>query len=455
MKMPYVLRVTLTVSALIAAAWSPVNKAADKTTVRIAFSKDYAPNTPELQMGWMQGIKSGFEKENPNVNVELVPIQAGYDDLVTKMSLMLSSSSKAPDVAQIPAQQTGEWAANGLLSPLDDRLSKAAWWPSFADPVKAEGRVNGKVYAVSEGVNTSALYYSIDIFKKAGIATPWAPKNWQDILDTAAKIKKSVPGVYPLFVAAGTAGGSQGLMLGGLNFLAASSNPMIYNEQAGKWVVDSKGLRETLTFFQQSAAQGLFAPPSQMLNANATGNFATALKQGNIGIMLGGNYVAGIYSKGICNPCWPDVNSHVGLTPLPTSHGQAPGYGTASGGWSLVIAKKSAHPDIAWKLVDYMQRKENLLNELFVNGLVPPIPAYKDEPSYANMAPPYQSEFARILPVSYSAPPQPAYPAWAFALNRAIETVILKPSTSVDSLLAQMKSYVSTQVSPDKVAIQP
>jgi len=429
--------------------------AAEQTTIKLAFSKDYLPNTPELQMGWMQGIKSRFEKENPGVTVELVPIQAGYDDLVTKMSLMLSSSAKAPDVAQIPAQQTGEWAASGLLAPLDGKLSNAAWWTQVAAPVQAEGRIAGKVYAVSEGVNTSALYYNIDIFKKAGIATPWQPRNWQDIVSAAEKIKKAQPNVYPMFIAAGTAGGSQGLMLGGLNLLATSSDPTIYDEKSGKWVVDSKGLRETLGFFQKLSAEGLFAPSSQILNANATGNFATALKAGNVGIMLGGNYVAGIYSKGICNPCWPDVSQHIGIASLPTSKGQAPESGSAFGGWSLAIARKSAHPDLAWKLVDFMQRKDNMMGELFVNGFVPPITAYMNEPAYANIAPPYQVEFAKLLPLAKSAPPQPAYPVWAYALNQAIETVILKPATPIDSVVSQMKSYVAAQISADKVAIQP
>ncbi|MEX4004448.1 ABC transporter substrate-binding protein [Paraburkholderia sp. EG285A] len=425
--------------------------AADKTTIRLAFSKDYAPNTPDLQMGWMEGIKKNFEKENPNVEVELVPIQAGYDDLVTKLSLMLSSKGRAPDVAQIPAQQTAQWATNGLLLPLDDKVATSGWWPRMATPVKGEGTVDGKVYAASEGVNTSALYYDIDNFKKAGIPTPWKPRNWDDVIAAAEKIKANVPNVSPLLIATGTAGGSQGLMLGALNLVAASSDPTIYDESTGKWVVDSKGLRETLGFYQRAAKEGLFAPASQMMNANMTGDMASSLAKRNLGILLGGNYVPGIFTKGICNPCWQDAAQHIGVTPIPTAMGQAPGLGTAFGGWSLVISKNSKHPELAWKLLDFMQRKDNLLQELYVNGLVPPIPEYMNEPAYANVAPPYQGEFAKLLPMAKKVPVQASYPIWAYAFNQATESIALNPSTSVDAVLKKMETYIAAQVGPDKV----
>lgn len=442
-------------SALLYGGGSSDASAADKTTIRLAFSKDYAPNTPELQMHWMEGIKKGFEKEHPEVAVELVPIQAGYDDLVTKMSLMLSSKGKSPDVAQIPAQQTAQWASNGLLLPLDDKLATSTWWSHVAAPVKGEGTVDGKVYAASEGVNTSALYYDLDNFKKAGIPTPWKPKNWSEVIAAAEKIKSSVPNVSPLLIATGTAGGSQGLMLGALNLVAASSDPTIFDESTGKWVVDSKGLRETLNFYQKASREGLFAPASQMLNADMTGNFASSLAKRNLGILLGGNYVPGIFTKGICNPCWADASQHIGVTPIPTSNGQAPGLGTAFGGWSLVIAKNSTHPDLAWKLIDFMQRKENLLDELYVNGLVPPIPDYMNDPAYADVAPPYQVEFAKLLPQAKKVPVQPAYPVWAYAFNQATESLTLKPSTSVDDVLKKMKDYMSAQVGPEKVVVRP
>jgi len=424
---------------------------ADKTVIKVAYSADYMMNTPEMAKAWFEGIKAGFEKLHPDVTVELVPIAGGFDDLITKLSLMYNNASNAPDIAQVPAGEAGQWAESDILAPLDDRLKGVSWWGSFPNPIKKEGTVDGKVYAVSEGVNTNALLFDRTVFKKAGLPDNWQPKNWDDVLNSARAIKKSSPDVWPLWVLTGTAQGSQGVVLGALNLLAGSSDPVFYNEKDDKWVVDSKGLREVIDFYRQASKEGLLAPSAQILNSNGPGIVAPFLPKHQIGITLGGNYVPQIFNKDVCGPCWPDADKDIGFAPIPTSKAQTPGIATAFAGWDLVLSKKSAHPDVAWQLLDFMQSKDNMLLVDNFAGFNPPIPAFYTEKVFIDFAPGFQEKFAKLVPIGIAAPAKADFKVWAYALAQATEAVVLKPDTSVDDAVAMMKTYVSGQLDATKI----
>jgi multiple sugar transport system substrate-binding protein len=426
---------------------------ADPTTIKIAYSADYLMSSPDLAKKWFDGIKANYEKKDPSVKVELVPIQGGYDDFLTKLSLMYNNAGSAPDIAEVPAPEIGQWVASDLLAPLDDRLSKESWWSQYVEPVKLEGTVDGKVYGVSQGVNTNALIFDKTVFAKAGLPADWKPANWADILEAAGKIKKAVPDTWPLWVLTGTAQGTQGVVLGALNLQVGSSDPIFYDAKQDKWIVDSKGIREVLNFYRTASAEGLLAPSSQILNANGPGIVAPFFPKHQIGISLAGNYVPQIFNKVVCGPCWDDADKDLGVAPLPTSQGQAPGIATAFSGWSLVLSKGSAHPDAAWKVVNFMLEKDNELEVANYAGFVPAIPAYNTEKAYVDFAPATQTFFADLLPKAVSAPPKADYKVWSFAIAQATETLVLHPETSVDDAIKGMKDYVAGQIGEDKVEV--
>jgi multiple sugar transport system substrate-binding protein len=438
----------------LAVAGPPVASADEKTVVKVAYSADYMMNTPEMAKSWFEGIKAGFEKLHPNVTVELVPIAGGFDDLNTKLSLMYNNPTAAPDVAQVAAQEAGQWAGSDVLASLNDLVKTSSWWSSFPDPIKKEGTIDGKVYAVSEGVNTTALLYDRTVFKKAGLPDDWKPKNWDDILVAARAIKKSSPDVWPIWLLTGTAQGSEGVVLGGAGLMAGSSDPIFYNEKDDKWVVDSKGLREVFNFYRQASAEGLLAPSSQILNANGPGILSPFMPKHQIGISLAGNYIPQTFNKEVCGPCWDDAAKELGFAPIPTSHGQAPGIASSFGGWDLVLYKKSAHPDIAWQLIDFMQQKDNMLVVDNNAGFNPPIPAFNTEKIFVDFAPGFQEKFASLVPIAQSPPANVDYKVWAFAFAQATEALVLKPDMSVDDAINMMKTYVTGQLDASKVEIR-
>jgi multiple sugar transport system substrate-binding protein len=107
--------------------------------------------------------------------------------------------------------------------------------------------LNGKVYGVTQGLNTQALSYNKEDFRKAGLPVPWHPKNWAEIMAAALKIKEKVPGVTPMWAMGGTGVGA-GIELGVSELMATSSEPAVYNTATKKWVGESKGLQQTFEF---------------------------------------------------------------------------------------------------------------------------------------------------------------------------------------------------------------
>jgi multiple sugar transport system substrate-binding protein len=254
MPRPYVKIASFVTTALLAASMLPASGlTADKTVVTVAYSPTFVFDTNDLAAKWWNSIKDQFDKQFPNAELKLVPIEGGYDDIVNKLSLY-RSPNHPPDV-QIPTPVIAQWVASNYLLPLDSYVAKTDWWPDFPQVIKDEDTFDGKVYAVSSGENDSMLYYNKDMFKKAGLPVPWNPQNWDDILTAARQIHAKVPDVVPMWLMAGTTVGTVGIEDDRGNLLFGSSNTTIYDAATQKWVVDSAGLREVLGFYHRSTAR--------------------------------------------------------------------------------------------------------------------------------------------------------------------------------------------------------
>jgi multiple sugar transport system substrate-binding protein len=424
-----------------------------QTVVKVAYSADYFMSAPTFATAWFTMVNQGLKKDMPGATLQLEPIHGGYDDFLTKLSLMLSNSSTAPDIIQIPGPEVAQWQASGLLAPLDKYLATSSWWNQFVPAIQKEGEIGGKTYYISQGDNTNALLYDKTIFAKAGLPADWQPKTWEDILDAARAIKKADPSVWPIWLLTGTAQGSEGVVLGSGNLLVTSSTPEAQDPATGKWIADSKGLREVINFYKTASAEGLLAPPSEILDPNGPGIVGAFPAKHKVGITFGGNYVPQLWNTTICGPCWPAGATEIGFAPIPTVNGQAPGVGGTLSSWGLSMNASSKVPDVTWKVLDYMMRKDYLLVVDNYGGLVPPIPAYNKEPVYVNFWPATQTQFADLTKYSTGFPSAAEFKVWAFAIAQATETMVLHPNTSVDDAVNGMKTYMSNQLDADQIEV--
>jgi multiple sugar transport system substrate-binding protein len=415
-------------------------------TIKVAFGSTYVFDTDALTTKWWNQVVQQFEAQNPGIKVQQIPIPGSYNDIVNKLSLLYRNPSTAPDVAEIPTGQIGLWASSGFLKPLNGYLPSTTWWSKFPGVVQSEGTFGGKVYAVDQGENDSALVYNKLMFQKAGIPVPWTPKNWNDILVAARKLKTALPGVIPLWLNAGAGSGANGLLQGINNFIVGTATPKI--QDGHKWVVDSPGMRDSLTFMKQVYQEGLGASVSQLFSPNAVTTPLPLFAQGKLAMAVGSNYYTGNWTKFIGAPYWAQAAKTIAVTPIPTQNGG--GIASTLGGWDYAISAGSGNASAAFKLIDIMENQQNSIDAANWAGWVTPNKDYWTAPAYVNFAP-YQLLFAQILPHSTLTPSSSDYSIWVQGMGNATGQIAQNPSASVSSAVNTLSSYVSNQLGSNSI----
>lgn len=440
------------VGAMVAAALAvsgPLTAgASSKTTITVAFPSVYAFDTGPLATKWWNQVKADFTKEYPNVNVQYVPIPGSYNDVVNKLSLLYRSASTAPDVAEMPSAQIGLWASSGYLLPMNKYLTSATWFQNFPKVIQGEGEFNGKIYAVNAGENDSMLMYNQAMFKKAGIPLPWKPTNWQDIITAAKAIKKSLPGVIPLWANAGTGSGANGLLQGINNFIVGTPTPTIQTS-SGKMVVDSPGIVDALTFYHEIYADGLGAPVTDLFSPNAVTDPLSLFKEGKLAIAIGSNYYGGNWTKFINAPYWPQATKDMVAVPIPRYSGG--GVASTLAGWDLAISSGTKNAKAAFDFVNVAQDQTNLIDAANWAGWVPPDKSDWNVPLYTNFAPPYNAQFAQVLPYATESPTSANYSVWVQGMGEATGEFAQSPNTTVKQALSTFESYVTNQLGSSAV----
>jgi len=424
----------------------------DDDTIKVAYGSDYVFLSPEVADQWWHKVAADFEAANPGKKVELIPIPGGFSDIVSKLNLLYRNPSTAPDVAEIPDENLAGWVASEYLLPLDDYLADAEFWKNYPDSIKKQNTIDGKVYAVNHGENTSGLWYNIPMFKKAGLPVPWQPKTWDDVTAAAEKIKQTSPEAWPVWLTGGTSGGTSAMQFGPANLVAGSSTPTIFDEETQKWVVDSPGLREVMAFYVNLAKNGLQSPSAQLLDPNNVVNSFQLLADQKAAISFSGNYLGPTWTKEVCAPCFPEASEVWATAPLPSIHGTAnPNIATVMGGWDLTISADSSKPDLAWKFIEAAQTAENMIGFANGTGTVPPDKTLWSDQRFSEAAAPYNEFFASLLPAAKPLPSLPDFPVWATGFGMATGQIVQDPSTTVDAAIQTMKDYITGQLGADKV----
>jgi multiple sugar transport system substrate-binding protein len=424
--------------AVTTAGCGTVSQAAGTKTITFAFQDFGGP----VFMTWATGLQKKFEKLNPGVTVKLDPIQAPENDYYTKLELMQRSSSTAPDVLYEDTFLTKSDVAAGYLMPLDNRLKQ---WPDWSkeffpqSKIPAEGP-DGKVYGVPMGTDTRALWYNKTIFKKAGIAVPWHPKTWNDVLAAARKIKAKVPGVIPYNLYSGTPAGEASTMQG-FEMLLYGTHDTLFNPQTKKWIAPSKGLLDALTFLNTLFREKLVTSPSDALNANITNIVPQQwMPAGKVAIDQDGSWLPTNWIKGGGAP-WPAWSKTLGVAAMPTAYGQKPDVTSLSGGWTLSISQRSRNPDLAWKFVKFALNKQNSLTYDIAASQIAVRKDVASSPQYLKLNPTIKT-FTSLVKYTQYRPAYSVYPQVSNEIQVIMGDVMLgqmSPASAMSQYTAYLK----------------
>jgi multiple sugar transport system substrate-binding protein len=444
--------VVLTATAVAStASASDRSSHATAGTISVLYSESYEFDAKNLTDSWWGTVKKEFEAANPGSKLKLIPVGGTDFDEQKKAALLLRSASTSPDVVSMETPNVGELAESGYLLPLNTYTSAdKEFWPDTPAAVKTMSTFGGNVYAINSGNNVSMMIYNKAMLKKAGVAVPWKPKTWNDILSAARKVKASNPGVIPLWLHAGASiGPFVGLAQTSGNLIDGSSTPIMLDPKTKKWVIDSPGLRATLGFYKTVFSEGLGPPSGDLFGSTAAIQPPDLLRKHKLAIDLGSNWYPGQWVFKFAAP-WPTAKTEVGYAPIPTQTGQAPGKATTLAGWSWGIAKASKNPDLAWKLIEIMQQPKNMINHANWAGFVPPNTKVASSEAFNKFAPP-QGLFATYTAFATPIPSDPGFPVYGRALGDATGKIAQSPSTSIDDAIKIIENDMKNELGPDKI----
>jgi multiple sugar transport system substrate-binding protein len=444
--------VAMTTAGMLTALAPPVS-ASTGGVIKVAY-QNYGANITLNTL--MQKVGGEFQKMYPGWTVDLEPIAAPENPYYTKLDLMSQSASTAPDILYEDTFLVNSDTAAGYLAPLNSYLSKWSGWSQYSAAAKAAAKgVNGQIYGVSMGTDTRGLWYNKTLLTKAGIAVPWQPKSWADIISAAAKIKKAEPGVIPINVYSGVGTGEASSMQGFEMFLYGTNNPL-YDTATNKWEQAGAGWQSALTTLKALYGQSLAASPQDALNPNWNNTVPESyLPQGKLAIDLDGSWVSSDWasaSKGGVAP-WPAWSKTMGVAAMPTQNGQGAGKVSMSGGWLLSVGSHATNKQMAFNFIALALDYQNALfydigaGQIATRADVAAAPSYKL--SNASI-----TAFSSFVPFTHFRPAYTAYPKLSNEIQVITGQVMTGQATPAQGV-ATYNKYLISLVGSSKVESAP
>jgi ABC-type glycerol-3-phosphate transport system substrate-binding protein len=198
---------------------------------------------------WAQMIKD-FNAANKDVQIkmDLVP-----EDQYTTKILTAAAAGKAPDFGWGTAGQRAQWAADGVIQPLDDLAKKVgldlADFSEFSVKQSRYPKYDNKMFMVPMDLMSLQPEVNIDHVKEAGLDPDKFPTDGATLIEWAKKMTKMDGGKVARSGIMMTASGVQptvtwGIVAAQMGFQRASDDlkTACVNEDAGKaamqWVLD-------------------------------------------------------------------------------------------------------------------------------------------------------------------------------------------------------------------------
>lgn len=443
---------TSAAAALIAALAGCSGGDQDPNTVTIAYQKFGSFVAADTLF---KKVKKDFEAANPDAKVELRAIEAPAEDYQTQVNLMNQSGSEAPDLIYEDSFTINQDADAGYLHPLDeywDKWEDAEHFNEQADA--AVTGLDGKRYGALLGTDTRGLWYNKKLLKKAGVKTPWEPKDWDEILETARTIKSELgKDVIPLHVPSGQPQGEEASMQGFQMLHTGTaedgSGGMLFDEEAKKWITGDPGFVDSLEFVKSVYGGDLSLAEQDALNSNvSTINNEQRIPDGELAISMNGSWVPQAWIESANKP-WPEWEDTMEFVPMPTQNGQEPGSTSLSGGWTLAMGAKATDPDLSWKVMAEAMNQENATKFAVEGAQVPVRDDVAEEPEFKE-APAVNDVANELIDVTHFRPAYGKYPKVSIAITKAMEAVMLGDASPAEAA----KTYdeeVTKIVGDDKV----
>ena len=142
----------------------------------------------------MNRVVDDFNKSQTKYQV--IPLQIPYASADSKF-LLATAGGDPPDVMAQWTQAISTWSQDGILQPLDTRMTAAERQRFFHETypvIHDNGLYKGHLYGMVMGVDVYACYYRADQFRQAGLDPDHFPATLEELSADARKLDRSDAG---------------------------------------------------------------------------------------------------------------------------------------------------------------------------------------------------------------------------------------------------------------------
>jgi multiple sugar transport system substrate-binding protein len=221
----------------------------------------------------LQTIVDAFEKENPDITVEVTTLP--YGDYGTALQTDLAAGTVA-DVFDIEYSNYASYQANGVLAPIEV-ANPDAYRQSLLEAYSTDGTS----YALPSSFSDVVLYYNADLFDAAGLDYPTNDWTWADEKAAAEALTDAAAGQWGDHQPISFYEYYKALAQNGGQFLNDDKTAVAFNSpegiEAAEWLVNKSGT------VMPTIEQG-----------QGTADFDTTLfKDGKLGMLHSGIWIFG------------------------------------------------------------------------------------------------------------------------------------------------------------------
>ncbi len=407
---------------------------------------------------WKDLFESAIEEFEEITGAEVDRILISSEGDMCQKIMSDFEAGLAGDISMVDGFVIADSVEAGYLYELDDYVRAWRDWFQYYPTFRAMGSYKGHTYAITLETSVNAiLWYWKPNFARAGIAMPWKPKDWDEVLETAQLIKEKLPDVeYPLFLPMGTVWG-EGATCSGIysEILGADSSVGDRNRlrdySSGKWIGSSPAIERALNFYREVFWVRKLSLTKAMYASDVWPEWRRLMRAGEIGIGQGGSWEWAEFWSETERPAEEERKTLLGWAPLPGSGDPgAPPVQTISGGWTVAMNATAKDPDLAWEFLKILNSKERLAKWLAAAGK---LSMRKDSAEIAEYAQNnFLMEIGKLLPFSTCRDAVAGYTKVSGYLQQAMEKVAVDGVTAAEAM-QWYKNKLTEEFGEDQVKI--
>lgn len=349
-----------------------------------------------------------FEKDNPNVDVQVIP--AGWDEANSKL-VSLIQANDAPDVIITGSRSLRQFAEMGAIEKLDTYMTDS-FKESRVENVLNTANINGAQYGIPLAFSSRALYYRTDLIKEP-------PTTWDELLEIAETITKENPEIYGFAIPTDITSGTDELF----NFIYQNGGSATDENGNIKLATDEN--IETLEFLKEFNDKKIIPDPVSTSRSDQ----AKMFQNGNLAM-----FISGPWEKETLDSSADTAPYAVALLPDGTKMAET----LVTDSFS--ISSQSKNKELAWKLIEYMGQFEyqNAYDEAI--GFFPILKQEENEERYNTE---FLKPFKDMIQYGVSEPQVPVWDTFNSEFVKAVQKVMIENATAEEALNSAEKELTT------------